>query len=272
MKSITLSLLLAVLICGCSTSGENPAQDGLTPIDHTYAEYAELLANFVIGGQVDYAGLQANRRQLDSLLKNIATADIDSATADQKLAFYINAYNLITLRSIVDAYPVKSIKDIDGVWDKQKWPVAGEAVTLNQIEHDILRQQFAEPRIHMAVNCASIGCPPLASTPYRADSINLQLDRASRRFCADSSYNWIDTASGRAHLSSIFDWYGDDFVKPDADLAPRRNLDDKQIATLHFVLRHQPSAVQQAVKNRVITVEYLDYDWRLNDSRGDAAP
>lgn len=151
--------------------------------DHDYATYAAVLRAHVVPPRVDYRALKANRARLDGVV-----AEFDSPAArgepgwsrEQRLAFWINAYNAFTVRAIVDHYPIQSgaltlqprnsIRQIDGVWTTLKWRAAGRTVTLDDIEHRIVRPEFKDARIHFAVNCASIGCPPLAAEPYRAAS------------------------------------------------------------------------------------------------------
>ena len=128
---------------------------------------------------MDYERLKANRSVLDRVVAGLnadAARGEPSWRRDQRMAFWINAYNALTLQAIVNHYPIRgggwfsrgpspSIRQIPGVWTTLKWPVAGKTVTLDDIEHKILRPQFAEPRIHFAINCASVGCPPLAARP-----------------------------------------------------------------------------------------------------------
>jgi hypothetical protein len=155
MKKLLIPMIAILLLLGCGqqqAEQENSQQTNLVSYDFGYSDYLSILTRYVTDGLVDYRGLQADRAGLDSLVAGLAGADLSAATGEQKLAFYINAYNMLTLRSVIDAYPVESIKDIDGVWDKKKWSVAAEQVTLNQIEHEILRKDLNEPRIHLAIH------------------------------------------------------------------------------------------------------------------------
>ena len=146
----------------------------------------------------------------------------------QRMAFWINAYNFFTLHAIVDHYPIRgswfsrypqnSIRQIDGVWTRLTWRVAGRQVSLDDIEHRILRPEFKDPRIHFAVNCASLGCPPLRGEPYRAGTLDAQLDDNARQFLASPHGLRVD---GRTlAVTSILKWYGGDFVERFARLAP----------------------------------------------------
>ncbi len=264
MKLSVWFLTAAFIVSGCG-GNKTESQIPTRPFDHTYADYASILKQYVSDGLVNYSALKANRSGLDSLVDAIAHADLGGTSREQRIAFYINAYNILTLRSIVDAYPVESIKDIDGVWDKKKWRVAGEKLTLNDIEHEILRKKFSEPRIHVAINCASIGCPPLASTPYYSDSLEAQLDLVSRNFALSADHNRFDTTKKKAAISSIFDWFGDDFVDKYYSQDGFASLSKKENAALNFLIEHFPQEEKEALTGVDFEVSYLEYDWSLNE-------
>ncbi|MDH3890106.1 MAG: DUF547 domain-containing protein [candidate division Zixibacteria bacterium] len=261
-KLVPILPLLILAACG----GQEARTDvELKPYDFTYRSYAKLLSEFVIDERIAYASLKEERAGLDTLVETLASADLSQATATQKLAFYINAYNILTLRSVIDAYPVESIKDIDGVWDKTHWTVASDKLTLNDIEHEILRKKFDEPRIHVAVNCASIGCPPLLNAPYYPDSVDAQLEFSSRRFASSSLHNSFDFKESRAQVSAIFDWFGDDFAERyyDADRFP--GTSKKENASLNFLLMHLELPPGGEDSRVTFDITYNDYDWSLND-------
>jgi hypothetical protein len=242
--------------------------------DHGYETYGRLLSQHVEGPLVDYAALKADRATLDRI---VASFDDSSArdeprwTRDERMAFWINAYNVFTLRAIVDNYPIRSgwftlqprnsIRQIDDVWTARRWQAAGRTVSLDDIEHEILRPAFKDARIHFAVNCASIGCPPLAEEPYRAVSLDAQLDAAARRYLGSPQGLRIDGRTLR--VSSIFKWYGDDFVDTFAPLAPPGG-DAKTRAILGTIIRYG-SAEAAALARTEGRIVYLEYDWSLND-------
>ncbi|MBD3402856.1 DUF547 domain-containing protein [candidate division GN15 bacterium] len=255
-------VLLLLLSCGSESQSTDRAY---TEVDHTYAAYADLLDRHLLGTRVDYAALKANRSVLDSLITDLEMADLREATLEQKLAFYINAYNLITLRSVIDAYPVESIKDIDGVFDEQEWRVSGQLVTLDELEHEIIRKQFDEPRIHVAVNCASIGCPPLAPEPYRAPTLDSQLTEQSVFFAGSSDYNRLHPERARAELSKIFEWFGEDFIPQYQTDTTQDHLSEKENASLHFILLQHPDSSPKLWEPEY-AVSYLEYNWALNDT------
>ena len=190
--------------------------------DHGYSDYAQLLARYVQGSGVAYAALKADRGALDRV-----TAQFDAPAAreagwtrEQRMAFWINAYNAFTLRAIVDAYPIQSrwftrqprnsIRQIRGVWTTPRWRAAGRSVSLDDIEHHVLRPGFQDARIHFAVNCASVSCPSLAAEPYRADtSMRSWTLPPAATWRARKAFVWTATrcacpasSSGTARISS----------------------------------------------------------------------
>jgi Protein of unknown function, DUF547 len=243
--------------------------------DHEYFDYARLLHDHLRGSRVDYTNLRLGRAALDAVVAQLATpsaADEGGWTRDQRLAFWINAYNVLTLRAIVDHYPIRSatftlqprnsIRQIDGVWTTLKWHAAGRTLTLDDIEHRILRPEFKEPRVHFAINCASIGCPPLRADPYRASTLGAQLDEAARGYLASERGLTID--GNTLHVTKILEWYGEDFVArlaPDAAGQPDRI--DRAIRAV--VSRFGPPAAADLAGKPTTRIKFLDYDWSLND-------
>lgn len=204
---------------------------GVFAFDHSYAVYASVLRAHVRPTGVNYAALKADRAGLDeaiAALNSPAAGAEASWSRDERLAFWINAYNMLTLRAIVDHYPIQSrwltlaprnsIRQIDGVWTTLRWQVAGRSVTLDDIEHRIVRPLFLEPRIHFALNCASKSCPALALQPYLAERLGTQLDAAARGFLATAEGASLTGAT--LGVSSVFKWYGEDFVAEYASHIP----------------------------------------------------
>jgi inosine-uridine nucleoside N-ribohydrolase len=243
--------------------------------DHEYAAYAAVLHDFVRPPRVDYAALQRGRASLDAAVAAFAApseADVAGWTREQRLAFWINAYNVLTLRSIVDHYPIRSswfalpprnsIRQIDGVWTRASWRAAGRTLSLDDIEHTILRPTFREPRVHFAINCASVGCPPLLGEPYRGVTIDAQLDGAARGYLARPQGLRIEGRTLR--VSRILEWYGEDFVPafaPDAAGKPDRVA----AAVRAVVARFGPPAAAELARKASTLVRFLNYDWSLND-------
>lgn len=259
---------LWLFLIACAPAGNSDAStaDSVT-FDHEYTQYAEILGTYVVDGRVKYAELKAARGPLDRFILRLGSADLSGATREQKLSFYINAYNAITIRSIIDAYPVRSIKDIKGVWDHTKWKVAGRSLTLNDIEHKVLRKNFDEPRIHIAINCASAGCPHAMSVPYMPEMIYEQLQRASVMFTNSPIHNVIDEDRGEARISMIFDWFGDDFIADYYIPDSFAGLSKKKSAAMGFLVAHLPEARRDSLLATRFNVEYMEYSWSLNEAK-----
>ncbi len=256
--------------------------------EHSLADYAAVLGAHVNGeGLVDYRHLKSNRRPLDrfvAALGELASAEYESWDEEERLAFWINAYNALTLTAIVNHYPIQpvlpdssliplnSIRQIPGVWDRLQFTVMGSAMTLDQIEHQILRKQFDEPRIHMALVCAAKSCPSLRNEPFDGNRLGSQLENQTSRFLSDPSKFRIERARRRVLLSSIFKWYGADFVRTygtDEDFLGHDQIDR---AVLNFIGRRLgDSESRDYVFKGRYRIEYLDYDWSLNE-RTELAP
>lgn len=253
------------------------AYAGSRPFDHEYAAFGRVLADHVRGDLVDYQTLAASRAALDAVVVAFdapATREITTWTKAQQLAFWINAYNALTLQAIVDHYPIErrafslhpdnSIRQIPGVWDRITWAVAGRTVTLDEIKHDIIRSGFSEPRIHFAITRASISCPPLAKEPYRARTLDAQLDGAARRFLASPEGMVVDGPLLR--VTRIFKRYGDDFVARYASAGPPRGSDRERAirGVVRTFVPDETIARQDLLARRI---SFLPHDWSLNEAQ-----
>jgi hypothetical protein len=216
--------------------------------------WTDLLQQHVLDGRVDYQGFKEDEAALDHYLAMLAEADPEQLGEDDRLALYINAYNAYTVKLILENFkngqPPDSIRKIGGLftspWGISFALIGGETLSLDNIEHDIIRVEFDEPRIHFAVNCASLSCPPLIPEAYLGEKLDLQLERSTRHFLEDTRHNYY--RDGSLYVSSIFKWYREDF-----------NNDP-----VAFFLLHSPSTLPEGVSAREIKVKYLDYDWSLN--------
>ncbi len=215
--------------------------------------YAELLKTYVKNGVVDYTGFKKEEHRLDRYLTVLEKTDTRPLTKNEQFAFYVNAYNAWTIKLILSGYPgVKSIKELGSVfkspWKKKLARIDGKIVTLDNIEHDILRARFKDPRVHFAVNCASKSCPPLLSEPYSGAALDRQLDGATQAFLADTERNRLD--GDTLYASKIFKWFAKDF---DND-------------TAGFFLKYTQGALKAKLQAKAgaIKVKFLDYDWSLN--------
>ncbi|GCL63299.1 DUF547 domain-containing protein [Pseudaquabacterium pictum] len=246
-------------------------------LDHSHAAWTALLKKHVVllrGGQasqVRYAGMATDRPALKAYLASLSAVDAAAFAGfgkAQQMAFLINAYNAFTVELILGKYPgLASIKDLGSLlsnpW-KPKWiPLLGQTLSLDDIEHGRLRARgrYDDPRIHFAVNCASIGCPMLREEAFTGDRLDAQLAEQTRRFMSDRTRNRWDTAGGRLQVSKIFDWYGEDF-----------RLGHQGIASLPAFLAAHADLLADAPADRVrirsaqVPIGFLDYDWALNDA------
>lgn len=229
-------------------------------VDHSI--WADLLEKHVSyeTGRVDYAAFKKeDEAQLEDYLKVLKTVDRSELTRNERLAFYINLYNSATIKLILESYPWNdSIRDIGGLLESpfkiEFINLEGKQYSLDEIEHDILRKEYNDPRIHFALNCASVSCPPLYDKPYAGAKIDEQLDMVTRRFLNDPRRTWIDEDT--LYLSKVMEWYEDDFVVAGG--------------VVPFVKKYADGAFEKNLKEvgDDIDVEFQDYDWSLNDVEG----
>jgi hypothetical protein len=243
--------------------------------DHGHAPWDGLLKRHVRliddghASQLDYRGMAAERQVLQGYLASLTAVSeqaYERFSKAQRLAFLINAYNAFTVELVLSRYPdLKSIKDLGSLfqspWKKRFFTLLGAERSLDDIEHGMIRAPgvFDEPRIHFAVNCASVGCPMLRAEAYTADKLDAQLEDAMRRFLADRSRNRFDAASGSLLVSKIFDWYRGDFEKGYRGFSSL----DATFARYAELLADTPEA-QEAVRRGGLNIRYLAYDWSLN--------
>lgn len=244
--------------------------------DHDHAAWTALLRRHVVllrGGQasqVRYAGFAAERPALQATLdalSGLPRADFDRLDAARQQAFLINAYNAFTVALILTRYPdLKSIKDLGSLWAspwKPRWiALLGGKVSLDDIEHAMLRApgRYDEPRVHFAVNCASVGCPMLREEAYVGARLDAQLDEQAARFMADRTRNRWNARRGRLELSKIFDWYGEDFRAGHRGIASLEGF-----AAAHADRLADDPADRARLRARQFDIGFLDYDWSLND-------
>ncbi|WP_324616412.1 DUF547 domain-containing protein [Lusitaniella coriacea] len=274
----TLALLSALLlVSGCTGSlpftqaeiNNSPTANAEMGSDSfNYDDFAGVLKTHVNEqGWVDYEGLQSNRQQLDKFV--VAMSQVPSGTYEgwnerEKIAFLINAYNAFTLQSIIDQDPLKkSIREIPGVWKIRKFSLAGQEKTLDNIEHQILREKFNEPRIHAALVCAAVSCPPLRTEPYTAAQLDFQLDEQVRIWLARPQGLQIEREREKVSISAIFDWFGEDWV-PSYGVKEKFSGNERQRATLNFISRYISPVEAQYLEEGNYELNYLDYDWSLN--------
>lgn len=242
-----------------------------TPGQEDLESFDKVLENYVSDdGLVNYLELQGNRDDLDAYNASIALIGSDTFeqwSEDQQVAYLINAYNSLTLKSIIAEDPIKkSIKEILGVWKIQRHPLMERQITLDSIEHEILRVDYQEPRIHVALVCAAISCPYLRTEAYRGETLDAQLDDQVKIFLERDEAFKIDRDKGEVRLSAIFSWFGQDWV-PQYGIKEGFAGNDNEKAVLNFISQYVSPEDQSYLKDGGYKVAYSNYDWSLNRQR-----
>ena len=221
------------------------APAGPAPLPVAISAY---LVKFVdVEGNVNYAAIKRNPLELKGLLKRIETFDATNATAPDREAFYINAYNLLVIGEVVAHYPLVSVQKVPGFFDKNLVAVAGEKLTLNDLEAQKLRQPYADPRVHFALVCGAKGCPHLSRAAYVGNQLDAQLTIQARKALQDPTFVRVDAQTHKVQLSQIFKWYEADFKTSGKTGVAYVNQfrDGKAIPATY-------------------AVDYYAYDWALN--------
>jgi hypothetical protein len=223
------------VLCTLAVSGQKNKH---TRWDQMLEKYVDTL------GQVDYQNWLTEKDQLDAYLQTLEKLPpLEQASKEAKLAYWINAYNALTVQLILENYPLKSIRDLDKPWDTICFQLKGKSYTMGAIEHEILRK-MNEPRIHFAINCASASCPQLLNQAYREKQLETQLTERTRVFLMDTTKNKLQT--DRIELSRIFLWFGNDFGSKEE--------------RLEFISNYSGMNLERP------KIDYLPYDWSLNES------
>ncbi|MCB1916834.1 MAG: DUF547 domain-containing protein [Rhodocyclaceae bacterium] len=246
--------------------------------DHRHSAWNRLLARHVTvsedghASSVDYARFKQDREALSAYLRQLSTVqptEYRGWTRKRRLAFLINAYNAWTVDLVLGSYPeLASIKDLGSLfsspWSKRFFSLLGERRSLDDVEHGLIRKpgDFDEPRIHFAVVCASVGCPMLRPEAYVAERLDAQLEDSMRRFLGDRTRNRFDERAGALKVSKIFDWYEEDFDGRSRDFT---SLAATFSAYADVLAESDPA--RSAIRAGNYRVDFLDYDWSLNDKR-----
>jgi hypothetical protein len=256
---LLVSLLFVMPTDGVAQDFQAQDSSG-TPADHSV--FDRLLKRYVDdNGLVNYKAWKAQDEQtLRNYLQLLGKVDPDPLGRSERLAFWINAYNALTIQGILEFYPVKSIKDkvsrILGfnIWDDYPMSVNGRAYSLNDIENKILRK-MREPRIHFAIVCASVGCPRLRNEAYTGRSLDFQLQDNAKHFFAQARNFRVNRPGKTVWFSSILNWFGEDFGGSDR-------------AKLDFIGKYvKEENDRKFLQSEVLKVKYLDYDWSLNEQK-----
>ena len=245
VNAMRASLAALCIIASAATSAF--AQSG----DWT-AEYGRLLDKYATPNGVRYAAWKANAadvQALDGIVDAIATQNVKSLGQKEQLAFYLNAYNAWIVHEVLEKYPTKSVKDtLYTFFTGKRIKVAGDEMSFNHLEKQIIIPRFKEPRIHVALNCASQSCPPLLDEPFRADKLDAQLEKLAKQFANSERGVKVSADKKSAALSKIFDWYKDDFAASGGAVG--------------FINKRRNPPLPNDIK-----ITYQDYDWALNDAR-----
>lgn len=268
-RMLSSSLLAGLLLLGgCTGADVRPVRaqgEVVAPDSFDHGRFDRLLEQYVDArGFVDYAGLKAHQDSaLTPYLQQLAATDPSNLDRDERLAFWINAYNALTIKLVVDHYPVESIRDITPVpgpsipkvnspFKLDVGEVGGTVRTLDEIEHGIIRERFDEPRIHFALVCAAWSCPRLRREAYTGSRLDAQLADQARTFLHTARKNKIPAGESTIQLSRIFKWYQGDFGDSPAEVQ-------------HFIAPYFADPVRRKLASAAYQVEYLEYDWSLND-------
>ncbi len=272
----------------CAIMGSLSAE--AAKFDHSHLLAQKVLKKYVkvtgASSTVNYKALKASPNTLNEYVKSIqmvSKPEFMKWNKKQQLAFLINAYNMYTLKLIIEKYPVKSIRDIGSMfkntWNKKfDWQkLFGEQVTLDNIEHDMIREKkddlsnklvkvkYAEPRIHFAVNCASIGCPHLPRYAFTGPLLDQQLEQEARKFFSQPRNFEINHQNKTVLLSSIMDWYADDFI----DWLKAHYPEQEKYSLLDYVAHYVSADLAKELRGAAsdYSIQFIPYDWNLNDSK-----
>lgn len=205
---------------------------------------AILKSNVSTSGKVNYSGMKSKLSDIESYISTLESlSDQSTWNRNEKLAYWINLYNAATVRLILQNYPTSSITNINGgiPWDKKVVTISEKTYSLNQIENDIIRPTFNEPRIHFAVNCAAVSCPKIMNSAFTADKLNYQLTKQAKSFI-NGAKNSITESS--IEISKIFEWYAADFGS----------------SIIEYLNKYSTTTI-----NSDATITYNEYDWNLNE-------
>ncbi len=231
-------ILLLAIILGTFTSY---AQD----LNTFFNKANTFFGTYVSNGKVAYSKIKDNPKAMQDVLKLAEGISVSKDDANNYQAFWINAYNLSVIKGLIDNYPTKSPLDNAGFFDKVKHSLGGKQITLNDIEHKLLRPQFKDPRFHFVLVCGAIGCPPLISKAYLPNTLNAQLETQTKK-AINGSFLKVDTKKKRIQASQIMEWYKGDFTM-------------KGIKEIDFINKYRTEKLEGKYK-----LSYFPYNWNIN--------
>ncbi|MGM0554786.1 MAG: DUF547 domain-containing protein [Myxococcota bacterium] len=240
------ALFTMITIALTLTSGSVFASD---IVDH--APFDTLLSEYVDAqGRVAYAKWHDDKgdmKKLDAYLETVAAADPSDGSEDAQLAFYINAYNAHVVDELLDQWPVKNPMKVEGFFKKIKHDVAGKKMTLDKLEHGLIRERFSEPRIHFVLNCAAQSCPKLQRDALTASNLEATLASATKEFVPAAT----SLKDGKVVTSQLFNWFAEDFVKAEGSVAK-------------YLAKYEDGEVAEALKSDDVEITFSTYDWAIN--------
>lgn len=243
---VAIGLLSVLPVCG-----QRAKSAAATPAAALTAQTTIFLQQFVNKeGKVNYAAIQVDPDQLDALLYTIAEFDAAHAAAADRYAFYLNAYNVLVIGDIVRNYPLKSVQEMPGFFNKTQHHVAGEQLTLDQLETDKLRRIYDDPRLHFALVCGTRSCPRLSRTAYTGAELFVQLNNQAAFTLADPAYVKVNPGARLVQLPEIFKWYEADFG----------TSGKTEVSYVNQFRKEKGQAVPTW-----FAIEYYAYNWSLND-------
>lgn len=213
-------------------------------LDSFFKDSDDFFKIYVKDGRVNYKAIKENPSALNSVLSNAKAIKIQESEATNYQAFWINAYNLLVIKSVIDSYPIKSPLDVKGFFDKKAHDVGGKSITLNAIENKLLRAKFKDPRFHFVLVCGAVGCPPLISGAYLPERLDTQLTTQTKS-AINGHFIKINNKKKRVQVSQIMEWYKEDFI-----------LEGTEIDFLNQYLLHP---LPEKFK-----ISYIPYNWELN--------
>lgn len=256
--ALGIAVFGALALCGSLASAQT-AEFSRAVFDHSLFD-SVLKKHVTEDGLVDYKGLQQAPGVLDEYIDSLSSASLDDLPPGERLTLLINAYNAFTLRLILDHYPVQSIHDIRrrDRWSNVRWQIGGNTWSLDQIEHAQIRPKHREPRIHFALVCAALGCPTLRNEAYQPQRLNDQLEEQTQRIHKDPRWFRYDSKKKTVSLTKLYKWYGEDFEKATATPSGKGSV-------LAFAARYVPELAKDLSAKKKPRIEWLSYDWKLND-------
>ena len=243
MKKVAI-LLLAVIAMSANT-----VQGSTEKLELFFKLSDYFLKRHVYKGLVNYEYAARNTKEIDLLHEVIGQVDLSSASESQKKAFYINSYNILVIYQVTKSYPIKNPLDQEGFFDQIKYNVAGESITLNELETERMIATYKEPRFHFVLACAAMSCPKLANFAFKPETLEQSIDERSRLAMNDDQFIQVDAGSRKVRVSKIFEWYKGDFEKTG-------------LSIIDYINQYRTNKIPSGYK-----VDYYEYDWTLNERK-----